>query len=97
MTSPIAPRRDGAADIVSFPRPPRRERPVRPGLDPAAGFFRNWLERIRCRRELRNLALFQPDSVLEDVGLTRREAQRLSEQPAWPPWRALFSALRGGS
>lgn len=93
----MAPRRDGAAEIVRFPSPPRRERSTRPGLDPAAGFFRNWLERIRCRRELRNLALLQPDSVLEDVGLTRREAQRLSEQPVWPPWRALFSASRDGS
>lgn len=67
------------AIIVELPRAeaPREAQTV--------GLLRLWLRRIRERREMRELALRQPDSVLRDAGVDREEALRRSRRPFWSP------------
>lgn len=47
------------------------------------GMLMLWRDRIRYRAELRRELLPQPDSVLEDAGMTREEAQREAFKPFW--------------
>ena len=42
-----------------------------------------WRNRVRARRELQGLALWQPDSVLEDAGITRVAAEREARRWFW--------------
>lgn len=42
-----------------------------------------WRRRRTFRRELRNELLPQPDSVLEDAGWTRAEAEAEAQRPFW--------------
>ena len=46
---------------------------------------RVWLNRSRMRRDLMDLALRQPDSVLDDAGLTRQVALREASKWFWLP------------
>jgi uncharacterized protein YjiS (DUF1127 family) len=63
--------------------PARRTTKVALPDDPAKGLFRTWLDRIRHRRDLRRLAMAQPDSVLEDVGLSRGQVYAEADKPFW--------------
>ena len=80
-------RTDGAsAIIVAFPnrrRPEHAEAPDewRGVLAVPRLWRRRWLE----RRELGDLALFQPDLVLEDAGVSREEAWRRARTLFWSP------------
>ena len=80
---PIVPATGATAVIIRFrrfrePRTIRRTRGV-------AGLIKLWRRRWVERREMRDLALFQPDSVLLDAGVSREEAWRRSRKPFWRP------------
>ena len=47
------------------------------------GALRVWHNRVRARRELQRLALWAPDSVLEDAGMTRGAAEREARRWFW--------------
>ena len=47
------------------------------------GKVRVWNARVRARREIRRLTLWNPDSVLEDAGITRDAAERESRRWFW--------------
>lgn len=80
-----------AASVIRFPIADERHPTKRnPDLDPAEqirrygrllGWVKVWLNRSRIRRDLMDLALRQPDSVLDDAGLTRQVA--LGEASKW--------------
>ncbi|MEO0384981.1 MAG: hypothetical protein AAF234_15650 [Pseudomonadota bacterium] len=46
-------------------------------------FAHIWWARWRLRQMLRHELLLQPDSVLEDAGLERRDAEREAAKPFW--------------
>ncbi|WP_421852029.1 DUF1127 domain-containing protein [Oricola sp.] len=75
------------ADIIVLPRIARAiahqtdtdsERPVS-----IAGLVRRWIDRAACRRMLREELLPQPDSVLNDAGITRQAAACEAAKPFW--------------
>lgn len=84
-----------AASVIRFsissePHPAKRN----PDLDPAEqirrygrllGWIKVWLNRSRMRRDLMELALWQPDSFLDDAGLTRQTALREASKWFWMP------------
>ena len=84
-----------AASVIRFPIAGERHRGKRnPDLDPAEqirrygrllGWVKVWLNRSRMRRDLMDLALRQPDSVLDDAGLTRQVALREASKWFWIP------------
>lgn len=84
-----------AASIIRFPITGERHLAKRnPDLDPAEqirryghllGWVKVWLNRSRMRRDLMDLALRQPDSVLDDAGLTRQVASREASKWFWMP------------
>jgi len=84
-----------AASVIRFPISGDRHPAKRnPDLDPAEqirrygrllGWTRVWLNRSRMRRDLMDLALRQPDSVLDDAGLTRQVALREASKWFWLP------------
>jgi uncharacterized protein YjiS (DUF1127 family) len=83
---PIAPATGASALILAFPlvKEPEAAAPAqRPrGLVALLGLWRRrWLE----RREMRDLAIFEPDSVLADIGIDRKEAWRRARTPFWRP------------
>lgn len=47
------------------------------------GTLRVWRNRARARRELQRLALWEPDSVLEDAGISRAAAEREAGRRFW--------------
>lgn len=82
----IAQAAGASAIILAFPtirRPEHSEAPKewRGVLAVPRLWRRRWLE----RREMRDLALRQPDSVLEDAGISREEAWRRARKPFWLP------------
>ena len=90
----LAERRDGAS-IIRFPRAGRPYPAVHnPDLDPEVQLRRYghllewvklWLNRSRMRRDLMDLALRQPDSVLDGAGMTRKAALREASKWFWMP------------
>ncbi len=83
---PIAPVAGASAVIVDFPtvRSPAGAAPATRarGIRALLGL---WRRRWRERREMRDLAIFEPDSVLADIGIDRREAWRRARTPFWRP------------
>lgn len=83
---PIAPIAGASALIFEFPpvhSPENAEPAQRPrGFAALVGL---WRRRWRERRELRDLAIFEPDSVLADIGISREEAWRRARTPFWRP------------
>lgn len=83
------------ASIIRFPIAGERHlAKCNPDLDSAEqirrygrllGWVKVWLNRSRMRRDLMDLALRQPDSVLEDAGLTRQVALREASKWFWVP------------
>lgn len=47
------------------------------------GTLQVWRNRIRARGEIQRLALWAPDSVLEDAGMTRAAAEREVRRWFW--------------
>ena len=47
------------------------------------GTLRVWQNRMRARGEIQRLALWAPDSVLEDAGMTRAAAEREAHRWFW--------------
>jgi len=47
------------------------------------GTLRVWQNRVRARRDIRRLALWEPDRVLEDAGITRTAAEREARRWFW--------------
>ena len=83
---PIALAAGASALILEFPlvrlpgdaEPAKRTR----GLVALLALWRRrWVE----RREMRDLAIFEPDSVLADIGIDRKEAWRRARTPFWRP------------
>lgn len=83
------------ASVIWFPNSGGRHPAMRnPDLDPAEqirrygrllGWVKVWLNRSRMRRDLMDLALRQPDSLLDDAGLTRQVALREASKWFWIP------------
>lgn len=48
-----------------------------------SSFLQIWWARWRLRQMLRYELLLQPDSVLEDAGLERKDAEREAAKPFW--------------
>ena len=82
----IAPASGAPAVILDFPprRSPRDPDPVNTPLG-LRGVLRLWRRRWLERREMRDLAIFEPDSVLADIGIDRKEAWRRARTPFWRP------------
>ena len=59
------------------------DRTQAPAAVDCKGILAAWLARHRHRRMLRDDLLPQPDSVLEDAGITRRQAQAEAAKPFW--------------
>jgi uncharacterized protein YjiS (DUF1127 family) len=82
----IARATEASATIFIFPRTPERG-----GRDAAVSprgilaLLRLWRRRWLARHEMRDLALLQPDSVLEDSGISREEAWLRARTPFWLP------------
>ena len=56
-----------------------------PGIRPAAALHRvldRWSERIRSRRQMRNLAKLD-DTLLDDLGFTRSQLVHEGSKPFW--------------
>lgn len=66
--------------VIAFPR--AAVPPASPARTPCL-VFETWAERRRYRFMLRNDLLLQPDSVLEDAGITRAEAICEAKKPFW--------------
>lgn len=47
------------------------------------GTVRVWQGRVKARRDIQRLVLWGPDSVLEDVGITRADAEREARRWFW--------------
>ncbi|MGY6632554.1 MAG: DUF1127 domain-containing protein [Alkalilacustris sp.] len=47
------------------------------------GTVRVWQGRVQARRDIQRLALWGSDSVLEDVGITRSDAEREARRWFW--------------
>jgi uncharacterized protein YjiS (DUF1127 family) len=54
------------------------------GIGDARAAIRDYLERHRYRRDLRRLLRAGPH-MIDDIGLTRSEAQQEVEKPFWRP------------
>lgn len=83
---PIAPVAGTVPVILAFPRAV----PSRPVDGPRQtqgrlALLMLWHRRWRARREMRALAIFEPDSVLADIGIDREEAWRRARTPFWRP------------
>lgn len=85
-SSAIARAAGASAIVLEFPealRPENVEAPNRRrGI---AALLTLWRRRWVERRDMRDLALSQPDSVLEDAGVSRGEAWRRARTPFWLP------------
>ena len=83
---PIAPAAGASALNLAFPLVPSHE-DTEPVKRPRAivAMICLWRRRWRERREMRDLAIFQPDSVLADIGIDRKEAWRRARTPLWRP------------
>lgn len=82
----IAQTAGASAIIVAFPMircPEHAEAPEK--WRGVLASLRLWRRRWLQRREMRDLALREPDSVLEDVGISRDEAWRRARTPFWLP------------
>ncbi len=64
---------------------PSRAARANPGRVAVGDVVRLWRKRLAERRALRQLALFEPDSVLEDSGWSREDARREADTPFWRP------------
>jgi uncharacterized protein YjiS (DUF1127 family) len=82
----IAPAAGEQAIVLDFPlvRLPRNPEPA-DAPHGVRGLLRLWYRRWRQRREMRDLAIFEPDSVLADIGIDRKEAWRRARTPFWRP------------
>jgi uncharacterized protein YjiS (DUF1127 family) len=75
-----------SAIIVAFPKMRRLEHAeARQEWRGVLALLRLWRRRWLERREMRDLALLQPVSVLEDAGISREEAWRRARTPFWSP------------
>ena len=63
-------------------RPAAFQRPVE-ASGVSAPLIVQWIDRAKRRRVLRTEILSQPDSVLEDFGLTREAADIEAAKPFW--------------
>jgi uncharacterized protein YjiS (DUF1127 family) len=75
-----------ALEAASAPVPALRKLEAGRGrLGAVARLIATLRTRLRHRRDMRQLALFEPDEVLRDVGISRETAWREARKSLWRP------------